>query len=156
MYSVNISAVYNFENDDHSLEVAWNDSDGINVGAYSHGDSLYGIFEDICDQLDEAIAEYDDDKADVEESQKLEAKIAELQAQIDQLSAENETLKARHDEKIKTNKIKPDVSILDKMLKNNDFSDLTETELSDLQNKMFKSKKLDRDWHNLFTQIWGL
>ena len=110
MFSISANTVYAIEDGKHSIEVSYCDSDGINVGAYAEGDNFEKVIFDVVDQIDEAIAEFSDDQADMEESARLEAQIADLQAQINDLIAENEALKARHEEKIAkaTNKINKD------------------------------------------------
>ena len=101
MFSITANTMYTIdENGDHSLEISYNDSEGVNVGAYATGNTLEEVLIDAIDQIDEAIAEYDDDQADVEESEKLQTQIAELQAQIDELQARNEELEKRHAEKL--------------------------------------------------------
>ena len=100
MFSISANTVYALDNGEHSLEVEYVDSDGVNVGVYAHGDTFEDVLVDAINQIDEAIAEYGDDQADMEESANIEAQIAELQAKIDQLKVENEILKARHAEKV--------------------------------------------------------
>ena len=67
VYSVNASSMFSIdENGKHSLEVAYKDSDGTNVGAYSEGDTFDGVLKDVLDQIDAAIADADDARADQE------------------------------------------------------------------------------------------
>lgn len=101
MFSINANTMYSIdENGEHSLEISYRDSDGIDVGAYAKGDTFEKVILDAVDQIDEAIAEYDDDKADVEEAEALQAQIADLQAKIADLQARNDELKKRHAEKL--------------------------------------------------------
>ena len=93
MYSID-------ENGKHSLEISYQDSDGVDVGAYAEGDKFEKVIFDAIDQIDEAIAEYDDDQADVEEAANIQKQIAELQAQINELQTRNTELEKRHAEKI--------------------------------------------------------
>jgi len=135
MFSIHANTTYAIEDGKHSIEISYNDSDGTNVGAYAEGDTFENVVADVIDQLDEAIAEFDDDRADMEESEKLEAKIAELQVKIDQLSAENEKLKARHEKKFPTNATpKSRINLVD-------FLD--------------KLDKKDAEWSSMFDQ-WSL
>ena len=99
MFSINANTMYSFdENGEHSIEISYADSDGVNVGAYAAGDTLEEVLSDVFDQIDEAIAEYNDDQADVEESETLKKQIAELQAQIAESQAQIADLQARNDE----------------------------------------------------------
>lgn len=143
MFSISANAIYSFEDDKHSIEVSYADSDGTNVGAYAEGDAFDKVLLDVIDQLDEATAEHDDDQADVEESAALEEKIADLQAQvnsltqeINSLTKENESLKARHNEKIRKEK---EINF------NNLFTE-------DFLNKISMH---DADWDKLFRHLVG-
>lgn len=101
MFSINANTMYSFdENGEHSIEISYADSDGVNVGAYASGDTLESVLSDVFDQIDEAIAEYNDDQADVEEAETLKKQIADLQAQITELQARNNELEKRHAEKL--------------------------------------------------------
>jgi TolA-binding protein len=93
MYSID-------ENGKHSLEISYQDSDGVDVGAYAEGDKFEKVIFDAIDQIDEAIAEYGDDQADVEEAADIQKQIAELQAKINELQTRNNELEKRHAEKI--------------------------------------------------------
>ena len=69
MFSINANVMYSIdEKGQHSLEISYSDSDGADVGVYSKGDSFEKVVLDAADQMDEAMAAYDDDKADVEEA----------------------------------------------------------------------------------------
>ena len=101
MYSITANTMYTIdENGKHSLEISYNDSEGVDVGAYAEGDSFEEVIFDAVDQIDEAIAEFDDDQADMDEAANLQAQIADLQAQIAELQARNDELKKRHDDKL--------------------------------------------------------
>lgn len=101
MYSITANTMYSInENGEHSMEVSYADSDGVNVGAYATGKTFEEVLLDAVDQIDEAIAEYGDDQADVEEAEELQKQIAELQAQIADLQARNNELEKRHTEKL--------------------------------------------------------
>lgn len=101
MFSIQANTMYSFnENGEHSLEISYCDSDGINVCAYAHGDKFEDVIFDAIDQIDEAIAEYGDDQADVEEAADIQKQIAELQAKINELQTRNNELEKRHAEKI--------------------------------------------------------
>lgn len=113
MFSISANTMYSIdENGKHSLEISYQDSDGVDVGAYAEGDKFEKVILDAIDQIDEAIAEYGDDQADVEEAADIQKQIAELQAQISELQARNNELEKRHAEKINH---KP---VLDDNLKN--------------------------------------
>lgn len=99
MFSITANTMYSIdENGKHSLEISYCDSDGIDVGAYSEGDSFEKVILDAVDQIDEAIAEHSDDQADIEEAATIKDQIAELQAQIAELQAQSAELQARSDE----------------------------------------------------------
>lgn len=101
MFSISANTMYSIdENGKHSLEVSYRDSDGVDVGAYSEGDKFEDVILDAVDQLDEAIAEFNDDQADVEEAENLQKQIAELQTQIAELQARNAELEQRHAKKV--------------------------------------------------------
>ena len=101
MFSISANTMYSIdENGKHSLEISYQDSDGVDVGAYAEGDKFEKVIFDAIDQIDEAIAEYDDDQADVEEAANIQKQIAELQAQINELQTRNTELEKRHAEKI--------------------------------------------------------
>ena len=108
MFSIKANTMYSLdEKGQHSLEISYTDSDGVNVGAYSEGDKFEDVIFDVIDQLDEGIAEFNDDKADVAEIddneeyiRQLQQQIAELQAQIADLQARNNELEKRHAEKL--------------------------------------------------------
>ena len=101
MYSITANTMYSInEKGEHSMEVSYADSDGVNVGAYATGKTFEEVLLDAVDQIDEAIAEYGDDQADVEEAEDLQKQIAELQAQIADLQARNNELEKRHAEKL--------------------------------------------------------
>ena len=113
MFSISANTMYSIdENGKHSLEISYQDSDGVDVGAYAEGDKFEKVILDAIDQIDEAIAEYGDDQADVEEAADIQKQIAELQAQISELQARNNELEKRHAEKVNH---KP---VLDDNLKN--------------------------------------
>lgn len=101
MFSISANTMYSIdENGKHSLEISYQDSDGVDVGAYAEGDKFEKVIFDAIDQIDEAIAEYGDDQADVEEAADIQKQIAELQAKINELQTRNNELKKRHAEKI--------------------------------------------------------
>lgn len=93
VYSVNASSMFSIdENGKHSLEVAYKDSDGTNVGAYSEGDTFDGVLKDVLDQIDAAVADADDARADQEEAAKLQAQIDDLNRQLEELKTRNQEL----------------------------------------------------------------
>lgn len=100
MFSISANTMYSVDENGHSLEVSYRDSDGVDVGAYAEGDKFEDVIFDVIDQLDEAIAEFDDDKADIEEAENLQKQIADLQTQIAELQARNDELEQRHAKKI--------------------------------------------------------
>lgn len=101
MFSISANTMYSIdENGKHSLEISYQDSDGVDVGAYAEGDKFEKVIFDAIDQIDEAIAEYGDDQADVEEAADIQKQIAELQAKINELQTRNNELEKRHAEKI--------------------------------------------------------
>ena len=96
-YSVSASSMFSIdENGKHSLEVAYKDSDGIDAGAYSEGDSFDEVLGDVLDQIDAAIAEADDARADQEEAKKLQAQIDDLNRQLAELKARNAELEQKN------------------------------------------------------------
>ena len=100
MFKISANTFYSIdENGKHSLEISYQDSEGVNVGAYSEGDSFENVIVDAIDQLDEAVAKQDDDRADIEEAENLQKQIAELQAQIDELQIRNNELEKRRIER---------------------------------------------------------
>lgn len=127
VYSVSASSMFSIdENGKHSLEVAYRDSDGVDAGAYSEGDSLDEVLGDVLDQIDEAIAKADDARADEEEA-------AQLQAQIDDLTRQLAELKARNTELEKNNS---------KFKKYQDFENAI--------NKLYKDAEIDDSWKRWF------
>lgn len=93
VYSVNASSMFSIdENGKHSLEVAYKDSDGTNVGAYSEGDTFDSVLKDVLDQIDAAVADADDARADQEEAAKLQAQIDDLNRQLEELKSRNQEL----------------------------------------------------------------
>lgn len=89
VYSISASSMFSIDEDGkHSLEVTYKDSDGVNVGAYSEGDTFDEVLGDVLDQIEEGVADADDARADREEA-------AQLQAQIDDLTKQLEDLKTR-------------------------------------------------------------
>lgn len=122
MFSINTNTMYSFdEKGNHSLEISYNDSNGTNVGAYAEGDALDKVLLDVIDQLDEAIAEFDDDQADKEEMETLQAQIADVQAQLDALEARNKELQDRQAKKRVVDDIKetiPATHEIDKDIQN--------------------------------------
>lgn len=97
VYSMSASSMFSIdENGKHSLEVAYKDSDGIDTGAYSEGDSLDEVLSDVLDQIDAAIADADDARADQEEAAKLQAQIDDLNHQLMELKARNAELEQKH------------------------------------------------------------
>ena len=105
MFSIKANTMYSLdEKGQHSLEVSYSDSDGVNVGAYSEGDKFEDVIFDVIDQLDEGIAEFNDDKADLTEFDDNEEHIRQLQQQIAELQARNTELKERHANRISDKK----------------------------------------------------
>ena len=105
MFSIKANTMYSLdEKGQHSLEVSYTDSDGVSVGAYSEGDKFENVIFDVIDQLDEGIAEFNEDKADVAEIDDNEEYIRQLQQQIAELQARNAELKERHAKKFSNKK----------------------------------------------------
>lgn len=105
MFSIKANTMYSLdEKGQHSLEISYTDSDGISVGAYSEGDKFENVVFDVIDQLDEGIAEFNDDKADLAEFDDNEERIRQLQQQIAELQARNTELEERHAKKISDKK----------------------------------------------------
>ena len=101
MFSISANTMYSIdENGKHSLEISYRDSDGVDVGAYSEGDKFEDVIFDAVDQIDEAIAEFGDDQADMDEAADIQEQIAQLQAQIAELQARNNELEQRHAKKV--------------------------------------------------------
>lgn len=101
MFSISANTMYSIdENGKHSLEVSYQDSDGVDVGAYAEGDKFENVIFDVVDQIDEAIAEFDDDQADVEEAENIQDQITKLQTQLAELQARSNELEKRHADKV--------------------------------------------------------
>ena len=131
MFSIQANTMYSLdENGEHSLEVSYCDSDGVNVGAYAKGDKFEDVVFDAIDQIDEAIAEYGDDQADVDEAAKLQEQIAQLQAQIADLQARNKELEQRHAEKLNRKPILDDdlKAFLNNFRKNNSVAEVNKND----------------------------
>jgi predicted RNase H-like nuclease (RuvC/YqgF family) len=97
VYSVSASSMFSIdENGKHSLEVAYKDSDGVDTGAYSEGDSFDEVLGDVLDQLDAAIANAGDAHADQEEAAKLQSQIDDLTHQLEELKARNQELEQKN------------------------------------------------------------
>ena len=108
MFSINANTMYSFdEKGNHS-----------NVGAYAEGDAFDKVLLDVIDQLDEAIAEFDDDQADKEEMEALQTQIADVQAQLDALEARNKELQDRQAKKRVVDDIKETVPATHEIDKN--------------------------------------
>ena len=90
-YSCAMNLAFNSdENDQMELEVTYNDSDGIETGAYAEGTDFVQLVGDICDQLQENIANISDEKADLDEKDALYARIQELEKENHQLKEQIE------------------------------------------------------------------
>lgn len=97
VYSVSASSMFSIdENGKHSLEVNYQDSDGINAGAYSEGDTFDEVLGDVLDQIDAAIADADDAQADAEEAARLQAQIDDLTQQLNELKSRNQELEQKN------------------------------------------------------------
>lgn len=93
-YSCAFNVAFNSNEDNNmELEVAFEDSDGIEVGTYSQGDDIVKLIYDVADKLDAAIAEAGDAQADVDEAATQSDVICDLQTRIKELEAENADLK---------------------------------------------------------------
>lgn len=139
VYSISASSMFSIdENGKHSLEVAYKDSDGIDAGAYSEGNSFDEVLGDVLDQIDAAIADADDARADQEE-------VAQLQAQIDDLTRQLEELKARNTTKVekKNNKNFENFVTNAKLEKKNNKN------FEDAVNKIIKDYNMNDPW-----KIW--
>lgn len=74
MYSFNVFTTYAVEeNGEHSAEVHIKDSDGADICAYADGKDLLEVINNLAEELEDAMADLDDEAADKEE-----AKIREL------------------------------------------------------------------------------
>lgn len=89
MYSASINSTFSSdENGKIELELLYKDSDGKDIGAYSTGQDLSDVLEDIADQLEEALAETNqEDQLTV-----MTKKIDDLTAQVQSLTARNADL----------------------------------------------------------------
>lgn len=97
VYSVSASSMFSIdENGKHSLEVNYQDSDGINAGAYSEGDTFDEVLGDVLDQIDAAIADAGDAQADAEEAARLQAQIDDLTQQLNELKSRNQELEQKN------------------------------------------------------------
>lgn len=98
VYSVSASSMFSIDdNGKHSLEVAYKDSDGVDVGAYSEGDNLDEVLGNVLDQIDAAIADAGDARADAEEAAQLQAQINDLTQQLEELKLRNAQLEKKND-----------------------------------------------------------
>ena len=92
MYSASINSTFSSdENGKIELELLYKDSDGKDIGAYSTGQDLSDVLEDIADQLEEAFAEADQE----DDLTVMTKKIDDLTAQIQNLTARNTDLENR-------------------------------------------------------------
>lgn len=122
VYSVSASSMFSIdENGKHSLEVAYRDSDGVDAGAYSEGDSLDEVLGDVLDQIDEAIAKADDARADQEEAAKLQAQIDDLTRQLTELKSRNTELEKNN---VKFKKYQDFENAINKIYKDVEADDL--------------------------------
>lgn len=123
VYSVNASSMFSIdENGKHSLEVAYKDSDGTNVGAYSEGDTFDGVLKDVLDQIDAAIADADDVRAGQEEAAKLQAQIDDLNRQLEELKTRNQELELSTSKYKKYQNFEEALSKITKDLEGDDFN----------------------------------
>ena len=106
MYSANISSTFSAdENGELAIDLAFQDTDGLDIEAYAKGDDIEKVLTDIVYQIEEAAAadEADNDEDDVDDY--VARKIMELQDKIDALSEENTALKQKLAMKDAANKI---------------------------------------------------
>lgn len=97
VYSISASSMFSIDEDGkHSLEVTYKDSDGVNVGAYSEGDTFDEVLGDVLDQIEEGVADADDARADREEAAQLQAQIDDLTKQLDDLKARSAELQQKN------------------------------------------------------------
>lgn len=122
VYSVSASSMFSIDdNGKHSLEVAYKDSDGVDVGAYSEGDNFDEVLGNVLDQIDAAIADADDARADAEEAAQLQAQINDLTQQLEELKLRNAQLEKKND---KYKKYQDFEKAIDKIYKENDMTDV--------------------------------
>lgn len=145
MYSASINSTFsNNEDGKIELELLYKDSDGKDIGAYSVGEDLSDVLEDIVDQLEEALAE-----KPVEDNLTIMAKkIDDLTAQIQTLTTRNADL----ENKLKKYEKEDHSPVEDDDYKIN-FSDKSYSELLDKINS-FKNKNVwGDDFAPLFKHI---
>jgi len=145
MYSASINSTFsNNEDGKIELELLYKDSDGKDIGAYSVGEDLSDVLEDIVDQLEEALAE-----------KPVEDNLTTMAKKIDDLTAQIQTLTARNadlENKLKKYEKEDHSSVEDDDYKIN-FSDKSYSELLDKINS-FKNKSVwGDDFAPLFKHI---
>ena len=123
VYSVNASSMFSIdENGKHSLEVAYKDSDGTNIGAYSEGDTFDDVLKNVLDQIDAGIADADDARADQEEAAKLQTQIDDLTRQLAELKARNQELEQKNTHYKKYQNFEEALGKITKDLESDDFN----------------------------------
>lgn len=89
-YSTNINSTFTIGEDGKmALDLVYQDSDGSDISVYSNADNIEDLFNDVVDQIEEAMADEDDAAADIEERDMLMDKIDALEAKIATLEKRN-------------------------------------------------------------------
>ena len=93
MYNVHANIMYTLDDKgQHSVELNYVDSDGIDVGAYAEGENIDKVVDDLVGQIEEELAERENQKAKAKEIANLENQIAELETQLNELKASRKLL----------------------------------------------------------------
>ena len=108
-YSTNINSTFVVGEDGKmTVDLVYQDSDGSDISVYSSADNIEDLFNDVVDQIEEAMADEDDAAADIEERTMLESKLDALEAKIAKLEQRNAQLEgelAKRDQKIVSDSI---------------------------------------------------
>lgn len=80
---------FTFENNDGvmSIELNYCDSDDSHCATYREGTDIFTLLNDVIDDIEDQLAEEDDNKADLEEILDIEKEIGELNDRLKELKA---------------------------------------------------------------------
>lgn len=88
MYNVHADIMYTLDDKgQHSVELNYVDSDGMDVGAYAEGKTIDKVVDDLVSQIEEELAEQENRKNKAKEIADLENQISELETQLKELKA---------------------------------------------------------------------
>ncbi len=93
MYNVHANIMYTLDDKgQHSVELNYVDSDGMDVGAYAEGKTIDKVVDDLVSQIEEELAEQENRKNKAKEIAELENQISELETQLKELKANRDLL----------------------------------------------------------------